>query len=166
MDNTNVKRTCCFTGHRPEKLDIGENEVKELLLKSIYCAMAEGYDTFISGMADGTDIWAAETVIGLKKNSFNISLICAMPYPNFRIGKKDADNHLRNYILENSDYRVNVRNHYYSGCFQVRNKWMVDNSNLVIAVYTGIASGTKNTIEYATKQGRNVINVLNRKNAE
>ncbi|MBR3438062.1 MAG: WYL domain-containing protein [Clostridia bacterium] len=35
----------------------------------------------------------------------------------------------------------------------LRNKWMVDHSNWLIAVYNGSAGGTKNTIEYAKKEG-------------
>lgn len=38
---------------------------------------------------------------------------------------------------------------------------MVDHSNLVIAVWNGKKSGTKNTIDYANRHGIKVINVLN-----
>ena len=58
---------CCFTGHRPEKLSLSENEVKHLLEKAIDNAIADGYVTFITGMAKGTDIWAAEIVLEKKK---------------------------------------------------------------------------------------------------
>jgi hypothetical protein len=37
---------------------------------------------------------------------------------------------------------------------------MVDRSNLVIAVFNGKKSGTKNTVDYAIKKGINVYNVL------
>ena len=37
---------------------------------------------------------------------------------------------------------------------------MVDCSSLVIAVWNGSLSGTKNTIDYARKNGVNVLNVL------
>lgn len=37
---------------------------------------------------------------------------------------------------------------------------MVDRSNLVIAVWNGEKSGTKNTIDYAACKGVEVINVL------
>ena len=37
---------------------------------------------------------------------------------------------------------------------------MVDRSNLVIAVFNGQKSGTKNTVEYAKRKGVKVINVL------
>lgn len=37
---------------------------------------------------------------------------------------------------------------------------MVNRSNLVIAVWNGEKSGTKNTIDYAVRKGVEVINVL------
>ena len=37
---------------------------------------------------------------------------------------------------------------------------MVDNSNLVIAVWNGEKSGTKNTVDYAMRRGVKVVNVL------
>ena len=37
---------------------------------------------------------------------------------------------------------------------------MVDRSNLVIAVFNGQKSGTKNTVDYAIKKGININNVL------
>ncbi len=39
--------------------------------------------------------------------------------------------------------------------------WMVDHSSKVIGVYTGAPGGTKETIEYAKKNGREVV-VINR----
>lgn len=67
MENEKRLHRCCFTGHRPEKLSLSENEVKHLLEKAIDNAIADGYVTFITGMAKGTDIWAAEIVLEKKK---------------------------------------------------------------------------------------------------
>lgn len=70
MSNDNLrKHRCCFTGHRPEKLSLSENEVKPLLEKAIDNAIADGYVTFITGMAKGTDIWAAEIVLEKKRQN-------------------------------------------------------------------------------------------------
>ena len=60
-----IKR-CCFTGHRPEKLNITEEEVKRLLEITIKRAVKEGFHTFITGMARGVDMWAGEIVLNLK----------------------------------------------------------------------------------------------------
>ena len=50
---------CCFAGHRPDKMDLGEKEITSRLGKAIDDAIAEGYVTFITGMEMGTDIWVA-----------------------------------------------------------------------------------------------------------
>ena len=67
---------CCFTGHRPDKIELGEKEIKPLLEKAIDDAIADGYVTFITGMAMGTDIWAAEIVLERKKTNKDLHLIC------------------------------------------------------------------------------------------
>ena len=46
---------CCFTGHRPEKLQHTESAVCLALESEIMCAIHLGFDTFISGMAQGVD---------------------------------------------------------------------------------------------------------------
>ena len=74
---------CCFTGHRPEKMELGEKEIKSLLEKAIDEAIEDGYVTFITGMAMGTDKWAAEIVLERKKTNMDIHQLCALPHPNY-----------------------------------------------------------------------------------
>lgn len=58
-------RTCCFTGRRPEKLGHEGKEIGALLEMVILRAINDEYISFISGMARGADIWAAEVVLRL-----------------------------------------------------------------------------------------------------
>lgn len=74
------KHRCCFTGHRPEKLAQSETEVKEWLRLQIERAVADGYTTFITGMAMGVDIWAGQIVAEMKKNDPRLRLIAAVPW--------------------------------------------------------------------------------------
>ena len=152
---------CCFTGHRPDKMELGEKEIKSLLEKAIDEAIADGYVTFITGMAMGTDIWAAEIVLERKKMNKDLHLICALPHPNFETRRSMTEKMKFNKILKNADLVKEINDHYCTGCYQVRNEWMVDRSNLVIAVFNGQKSGTKNTVDYAFRKGIGVINVLN-----
>ena len=69
MENEKKQHRCCFTGHRPNKLNYSESEIKLLLEKTIDSAISNGYVTFIPGMAEGVDIWAAEIVIEKRKNN-------------------------------------------------------------------------------------------------
>lgn len=54
---------CCFTGHRPEKLSQPEAVVKSKLDAAVRQAIDDGFVTFITGMARGVDIWAAQAVL-------------------------------------------------------------------------------------------------------
>ena len=162
MSNDNLrKHRCCFTGHRPEKLSLSENEVKPLLEKAIDNAIADGYVTFITGMAKGTDIWAAEIVLEKKKQNEALHLICAVPHPDFEKRRGFFEERRYDRIIKNADYVTTISDHYYKACYQKRNEWMVDRSSLVIAVWNGQPSGTKNTIDYANRKGIRVVNVLN-----
>ena len=151
---------CCFTGHRPDKMVLGENEIKPLLEKAIDEAIAGGYVTFITGMAMGTDIWAAEIILERKKRNNELHLICALPHPNFESRRSIVEKMRFNKIIKNADLVKEINDYYFTGCYQMRNEWMVDRSNLVIAVFNGEKSGTKNTVDYARRKGIKVVNVL------
>ena len=74
-------RSCCFTGHRPEKLKRAESEIKKDLEEAILKAVSDGYTTFITGMARGVDIWAGQIVLRLHQDNPELRLIAALPYP-------------------------------------------------------------------------------------
>ena len=49
------KHRCCFTGHRPDKLNVSEKVVINALEKEIRIAIQDGFNVFITGMAMGAD---------------------------------------------------------------------------------------------------------------
>lgn len=142
---------CCFTGHRPEKLIRSEAEIKKDLEAAILQAINDGFVTFITGMARGVDIWAAEIVLQLRKHNPNLHLITASPYEGFESRWTEDWKVRYNTVMEQADLIRYVCKGYSKACFQIRNEWMVDRSARVIAVYNGEPGGTRNTIEYAEK---------------
>ena len=152
--------SCCFTGHRPEKIDMPERKVVAALEKQILAAIDDGFTTFISGMARGSDIWAAEIVLRLRKKNPSLHLIAASPFEGFEKSWESSWQKRYDKIMEDADLVRFICDHYSSSCFQIRNVWMVDRSARVIAVYNGEAGGTRNTIKYADKCGVPVVNVL------
>jgi len=145
------KHRCCFTGHRPEKLHLPEDKIKALLSAAIKQAIHDGFTTFISGMARGIDIWAAELVLEERKKNDAIKLVCASPLVGFERSWNEQEKQTYHSIIEKADYVKYVSDHYFRACFQVRNEWMVDRSNRVIAVFNGEKGGTLNTINYARR---------------
>lgn len=144
---------CCFTGHRPEKLEQPEPVVVEALKKEICTAIADGFQTFISGMARGVDLWAAVEVLTLRDEGAAVRLICASPYYGFE--NRWSWNWQERYrqVMERADLVRFICPSYSRGCFQRRNEWMIDHSARVIAVYSGGYGGTRNTVEYARGHG-------------
>ena len=148
-DSTSALRQhrCCFTGHRPEKLGVSEARAKALLKSAIQQAISEGYVTFLSGMARGIDLWAAEIVIEEREKNDNIHLVCVSPFNGFEMRWSEQDKTTYYSIMEQADLVKYISQHYYKACFQVRNEWMVDRVSRVIAAYNGTKGGTKNTID-------------------
>ena len=147
------KRRLCFTGHRPEKLQSDEAAVCTVLSNAIDTAIQDGFVTFITGMARGVDIWAAEIVLARKAHNPALRLICALPHPDFE--KRWSADWQRRYtaILEQADLVRVICPNFSKASYQTRNEWMVDHSARVIAIYNGASGGTRNTIIYAEQQG-------------
>lgn len=79
-------KTCAFTGHRPQHLPFGMNEnderctdLKETLKEQIINLIEkEDVTHFITGMALGIDLYAAEIVLDLKARYPEITLESAI----------------------------------------------------------------------------------------
>lgn len=130
-----------------------ETEVIAWLESEIRKAIDDGFVTFISGMARGVDIWAAEIVLRLRDEDKPIHLICASPFEGFERSWSDEWKQRYTEVMRQADIVKFVSPGYNRACFQIRNKWMVDHSSRVVAIYNGEPGGTKNTIDYSQKQG-------------
>ena len=148
---------CCFTGHRPEKLSQPDRVIIAALEREIRAAADDGFVTFISGMARGVDIWAAEIVLKLRAEGQPVHLVCAVPFEGFADSWEDDWKQRYGSILRKADAIEYICRNYSNRAFQMRNKWMVDNCARVIAVYNGEKGGTKNTIDYAKRCGVEII---------
>ena len=148
---------CCFTGHRPEKQGVPEAVVVNGLKKEIRTAIADGFQTFISGVARGVDLWAAEIVLDLRYAGEPLRLICASPYCGFESRWSREWQERYRQVMERADLVRFISTGYSRDCFQRRNEWMVDHSARVIAAYNGEPGGTRNTIRYANAQGVPVV---------
>lgn len=150
------KKRVCFTGHRPEKINTPECIIKDRLKEEIITAINEGYCVFISGMARGVDLWAAELVIQLRSSGYEIKLICALPYEDLEKSWSIEWQKKYHKIISHADLIKCISPHYSQHCFQIRNEWMVNHSAKIIAVYNGNRSGTQNTLVYAYRKNLDI----------
>lgn len=152
----NKKSTCCFTGHRPEKLGLPAQDVKAALNLAISSAIQDGFSVFISGMSRGVDLWAAEIVLK-RKRELPLTLIGAIPYPDFPGRWAPKWQELYQKIYASLDDIPFFSPAFSYPSFQKRNLWMVHPSSRLIAVYNGSRGGTYNTLLEAKKQNMTIV---------
>ena len=145
-----------FTAHRPNKLG-GYNlpnptyiyvcQQIEKILKEL------NPEKVISGMALGGDQWAANIAI-----KFNIPFIAAIPFEGQEKAWPEASQKTYHRLLSKAAKKVIVcEGEYARNKMQVRNEWMVNNSDILIGIWDGTPGGTGNCINYAKSINKKII---------
>lgn len=147
-----TKKTCCVTGHR----DLSAEQMELLrprLAAEAEQAAAAGFTCFLSGFAEGADLLFAEIVAGMKRENPDLRLEAAIPYLG-RYARLMEQPETRA-LLCACDAVAVLGEAFAPDVFMARNRYMVDRSERVIAVYDGRAwGGTAATIRMAREQGR------------
>lgn len=160
-------KSCAFTGHRPQNLPFGFHEdderctaLKGILKNQIISLITdENVTHFISGMALGVDMYAAEIVLKLKKVYPGITLESAIPCET-QAAKWNETMRERYYdIAAQCDKETLLQTHYTADCMDKRNRYMVDHADYIIAVWDGKPSGTGKTVMYARSKGKIIIKI-------
>ena len=154
----------CLTGNRPHKLPFREGSREQQLLtermkNAVTELIGEGYRRFITGMALGSDIWFAECVIDLMDVYPDIELEAAVPYAGQRDSLAAADRFRYDAVLSRCSKVTMLSNEYTKYCMSRRNRYMVDNSDVVLVVLYSETGGTANTLAYAKKKGKRIIDL-------
>jgi uncharacterized phage-like protein YoqJ len=145
-----------FTGHRPDKLG-GYN-----LPNPTYLYVCQQIDKklrelqpekVISGMALGVDQWAAHVAHKLK-----IPHVAAIPFEGQEKAwpvKSQLTFHL---LVKLASEKVIVSEGGYAAYkMQVRNEWMVDRCDKLIAIWDGTPGGTGNCVQYANSKNKEIV---------
>ena len=147
------------TGHRPNKLG-GYSLEAFIKLESIAQRwLLENKPTkVISGMALGWDQALASAAI-----KCNIPFIAAIPF----IGQESKWNYnskrFYNELLDYADDIIYCSDPGYSAHkMQIRNEYMVDHTDIILAMYDGTKGGTHNCIEYAKSKNKQIINLFDK----
>ena len=138
-----------LTGHRPERLNGREKEVRvwiEVMLENFndmepitaaYCGMARGSDQ----------------IFGLECLKQGFPLYCCYPF------KKDKYSEQEQCLMAAAEQTIFLREEYCgNAAYYERDCYMVDNCDVLFAIWDGEQTGgTWLTIDYALKQGKTVI---------
>lgn len=144
---------CAFTGHREMDGDFDRELFERALVNLIEL---RAVDTFYDGMARGFDLFAAQRITELKK-SFAVRLVACIPFGGQIDTLRDGDREIYKEVLERCDDVVVLSPTYYPGCMYARNRYMVDECDIVFACYRGGKGGTRYTVDYARRRGKEII---------
>ncbi len=139
---------CALTGHRnlPSAFDVNK------LYDYLEAVVLEGYDTFYCGMARGFDLKALDCLVALGRK-YRLRLVACIPYPGQEKNFTDEDRTQYSRLLEWCDEKIVLYRHYCVWSYHARDRYMVDNADLVIAYCTKDSGGTAYTVSYAKKKG-------------
>lgn len=162
----NPETTCCFTGPRPPRLPMNGNEyspeiaaLKINIRAAVIDAYNDGYRFFMNGMAEGFDLFAAETVLELKSELDGISLVAVLPYSKAPDGHSASVRERMKSVLSKTDFIISLSENHVPGCEHLRNRYMVDNSERIIGYYNGLSGGTEHCWNCALNKGIETVNL-------
>ena len=148
-----------FTGHRPNKLggyrrqSLLGNKVK----RSIYNFLLDKKDQYedlkiISGMALGVDQWAAQSAICLE-----IPFIAAIPFEGMETKwPKESQLTFHEILLQADDIVEISEPPFLAWKMHLRNRWMVNNCDELVAYWDGSDGGTANCVNYAQEEHKKI----------
>ena len=163
----------CITGYRPDKLPkrYGYNidsaaykdlskVIKDVLLIELMHHQENALEC-ISGMALGVDQLYVKTTDEFRKSpsmrGFSVSITAAVPCRGQETKWPVHSREVYHQILSLCDQVHFVHNGPFTpSCMEERNRWMVDRSDAVIAVWDGKSGGTANCVKYAKAKGKTI----------
>lgn len=148
------KQVIGVTGHRT--LSHNNNKIIEKFLKTLE-SLSE-IDTVLTGMAIGYDQLVAEICLAA-----NIKYIAVVPFEG-QEKKWPIKTQKRYHELLKKAHEIKIvsSGKYEAWKMHARNKWIVNNSETILAYFDGKYaknSGTSACVQYAEKQNKQIINI-------
>lgn len=143
-----------FTGHRTCL-----HEADGALRRAVGALYDRGVRTFLSGMAVGFDLAAAEAVLACRERLPGLRLVAVVPFEGQDARFSAQDRARFREVLAAADERVVLAPAYFRGCYAVRNDFLVEHAAHLVAWYDGSPGGTRYTVLRALRRGRCVDNL-------
>lgn len=157
-------KVCAFTGHRAKKLPWGFNEkdprclaLKDRLYDVVETLCETGIDRFLCGMANGCDLYFAETVLALQERFPAVQLEAAVPYVGQAHRWSEAEQRRYRSILSRCEEVTVISEEYTRSCLMERNRYMVDKCDILLACYDEQSGGTLATMHMALEQEKEIV---------
>ncbi len=146
--------TVSFFGHRTvENISEVERRLIDVISRIV---KSKDYVKFLFGN-DGEFDWLVSSVISrVTYKHHNSYTVLVLPY--MKAGYRDNKD---NYLLFYNEVEIceESSSAYFKSAFRIRNRNMVDRSDLIVSCIQHKSGGAYQTIQYARKQNRKIINV-------
>lgn len=152
------EKTCCFTGHREIPPD-NQKRISGRLENVISSLYQRGVCCYEAGGALGFDTLAAQAVLRLRESCPGIKLTLVLPCLTQTRGWRPEDVTEYERIKAQADHVIYTAQQYTRGCMHKRNRYLVDHSGVCVCYLTRDSGGTAYTVQYAEKQGLEIINI-------
>ena len=143
---------CAFSGHRALDSRFDYNLLDRVILNLI----KSGARNFYCGMATGFDMEAAEIVLRYKKQ-YGIRLCACIPCEGQNKYYSIKDKGRYEDILCACDEKIVFSEEYNSWCMQERDRFLVDNCDVLLCYLRKKSGGTYYTVNYAKKLDKKII---------
>ncbi len=132
-------------------------KLKARLAGAVEAAYKKGMRHFLCGMARGADFYCCEAALALRERRPGVTVEAVIPCEEQAARWRERDRERWFSLVERCDNETMLQHHYDRGCMLRRNRYLVDHSAMLIAVYDGMLGGTMYTISYAMKRGLDVV---------
>lgn len=158
-DNMLQTYTVAFFGHRYiDNVFAFEDQLEQLIHDIIE---THAYTEFLVGRDGEFDQIVSSTIIRVKRKyrNDNSAHVWVLPYAKADFLNNEED--YRKYYDEIEICEESSTAHY-KAALQIRNRIMVDRADLIICYIDHESGGAYQTINYATSQNKNIINLAER----
>ena len=142
-------QTCAVSGHRVLGEDFNFEKLKEEMIK-IY---ESGYNLFLIGMAQGFDAMCYRALLDLRRDYRDIKICAVIPCADQSkyFSLEERNEYFE--AIESADFIAKEERTYFKGCMLIRNDYLIKNSSLLYAYYSGVKTGgTYYTIKKAQSE--------------
>ncbi len=143
-----MKKICCFFGHRDTPISI-ESKLEQTIIDLIE---NKSVDTFYVGNQGGFDFMVRKTLKKLKAKYPHINYSVVLAY--MPVKKNEYEDY------SDTIYPDGLENVPRKFAIDRRNKWLVDNSDYVIAYISRSFGGAAKFYDLAMKHKKEVINLF------
>ena len=114
---------------------------------------------FLSGVDRGTEQYACEIILNLKMDYPRTTLECIIPYERQAVHWTERQRDRYFSIIEHCDNGIELQSHYTSDCRKSQDKYMLRQSDYLLAVWDGKKRRTAAVISEAKSRGLRVISI-------